>query len=79
MVPGPRVTEEQPWAEYDPTGDPDFGHAVRLLPDQLIDCRWPETFGWDVPPDLAPGQYAIRLTHEKALIYGFRTHIFQPW
>ena len=62
MIPGPRMSEEQSWAQYDPTADPNFGHAVRLMPDQLVDCRWPETFHWNVPTDLAPGQYAIRLT-----------------
>ena len=61
MMPGPRMNQEQLWSKYDPTQDPDFGHSVRLMADQLIDCRWPETFSWRVPADLAPGQYAIRL------------------
>ena len=65
MVPGPGLSEEQSWMEYDPTADANFGHAVRLMPDQLVDCRWPETFCWDVPADLAPGQYSIRLTDEE--------------
>ena len=43
MIPGPRREDEQVWHTYDPTSDPDFGHAVRLMADQLIDCRWPET------------------------------------
>lgn len=65
MMPGPRMNQEQSWPEYDPTADPSFGHAVRLMADQLVDCRWPETFSWQVPPDQASGQYAVRLRNDK--------------
>jgi hypothetical protein len=64
MIPGPALTEEQPWAEFDPTSEPSYGHAVRLMADQLVDCRWPELLSWTVPDDLPQGQYAVRLGNE---------------
>ncbi len=64
MIPGPGLQEEQPWAEFDPTSDPNHGHAVRLMADQLVDCRWPQVLTWTVPDDLPQGQYAMRLENE---------------
>ena len=64
MIPGPGLTEEQPWAEFDPTSEPSYGHAVRFMADQLVDCRWPELLSWTVPDDLPQGQYAVRLGNE---------------
>ena len=61
MIPGPRLVGEQPWAEYDPTTDSDFGHAVRLMADQVVDCGWPASLDWQVPQDLPSGHYAVRL------------------
>ncbi len=61
MIPGPRRTDDSDWSTYDPTTDPDFGHAVRCLPDAIVDCRWPVAFSWRVPDDTRSGQYGIRL------------------
>lgn len=45
---------------YDPAADPDRGHGLRLSSDDLVDCRWPVGFRWDVPPDADSGLYAFR-------------------
>jgi hypothetical protein len=61
LIPGPRRVGESDWIACDPTTDADFGHAVRLMADQIVDCRWSESLSWCVPEDLPTGQYAVRL------------------
>ena len=61
MIPGPRLVAEQSWAEYNPVADPNFGFAVRLMADQVVDCGWASSLDWPVPTDLPPGHYAVRL------------------
>lgn len=62
MVPGPRRTTDSDWSTYDPTSDPDFGHAIRLMADAVVDCRWPVAAEWQAPVDLRSGQYGVRVT-----------------
>ena len=68
MIPGPRRTDDSDWSSYDPTTDPDFGHAARCLPDAIVDCRWPVAFSWRVPDDARSGQYGIRLTDDTGAV-----------
>ncbi|MBI2504307.1 MAG: LamG domain-containing protein [Candidatus Latescibacteria bacterium] len=68
MVPGPRRTEDSDWHSYDPAHDPDFGHAIRLMGDALVDCRWPQALSWQVPADAPSGQYGVRLTDEAGQV-----------
>ncbi len=68
MVPGPRRTEDSDWQSYDPAADSDFGHAIRLMGDALVDCRWPLAQTWQVPVDAPSGQYAIRLRDEAGQV-----------
>ncbi len=63
MIPGPRIRENADWQTFDPARDTDFGYAVRLFRDTLVDCRWPVTARWRVPGDLRSGQYAARVTN----------------
>jgi hypothetical protein len=63
LIPGPRRTQDSDWSTYDPAADPDFGHAVRLMADAVVDCRWPVTAVWRVPPDTPNGQYGVRVTN----------------
>ncbi len=68
MVPGPRRMEDSDWCTYDPAADPDFGHAIRLMADALVDCRWPQALSWQVPVDARSGQYGIRLRDEAGQV-----------
>ena len=65
LVPAPTRLQDSDWSSYDPNLDPDFGHAVRLMADQFLDCRWPVAQSWRVPDELAPGQYAAHLTDQN--------------
>ena len=66
MIPGPRRTHDSDWLTYDPTQDPDFGYAIRLMADDIVDCRWPITATWTVPQDVVPGQYGCRATDQNS-------------
>ncbi|MCC7262931.1 MAG: LamG domain-containing protein [Candidatus Latescibacteria bacterium] len=68
MVPGPARTTDSDWHTYDPAADPDYGHAIRLMADALVDCRWPVSQTWPVPIDAPSGQYAIRLRDEAGQV-----------
>ena len=72
LIPGPNRSEDSDWCSYDPLVDPAFGHAVRLMADALVDCRWPVTATWTVPAGLASGQYAAQIRNaagEQRLVH----------
>ncbi|MBM3276776.1 MAG: LamG domain-containing protein [Candidatus Handelsmanbacteria bacterium] len=68
MVPGPRCIGDSDWHNYDPASDPNFGHALRLMGDALVDCRWPVAAQWQVPAEAQSGQYAIRLRDQAGQV-----------
>ncbi|MBA3707423.1 MAG: hypothetical protein H0W83_01225 [Planctomycetes bacterium] len=63
MIPGPGRIGDGDWSSYVPFSDPHFGHAIRFMPDQCSDARWPVACTWPVPADLPSGQYAAKLTN----------------
>ena len=65
LIPGPRLTDDSDWSTYNPTTDPAFGHAVRLMADAVVDCRWPVTAVWEAPDALPSGQYGVQMTNES--------------
>lgn len=65
LIPGPNLTDDSDWSAFNPTTDPAFGHAVRLMADAVVDCRWPVTAVWQAPEGLRSGQYGVRVTNES--------------
>jgi len=51
-------------AEYDPTRDPDRGHALRLASDDLYNARWKVNHRCRIPVDARSGVYAGRFDFE---------------
>lgn len=49
------------FGEWDPSTDPDRGHGLRLLSDDLYDCGWEPTLSWRVPGEARSGLYVLRL------------------
>jgi N,N-dimethylformamidase len=52
-----------PWSvpPYDPTTDPERGHGLRFNSDDLVDCGWPVSEAFEIPPEAASGLYAGRV------------------
>lgn len=62
MIGGPSFDAAVPrFREHVPAKDPRRGHGLRLASDDLYDCRWPETFRWQVPATARPGIHVARL------------------
>jgi len=65
MIGGPSYHPNVPrFDTYDPSGDPERGHALRLASDDLYDCRWQVTHSYAVPPDARPGLHVGRVYYE---------------
>lgn len=52
------------FSSYRPDADPDRGHGLRLLSDDLYDCRWNASLAWKVPATARSGFYVLRLRWE---------------
>lgn len=62
MIGGPSFDASVPrFSDYQPGLDPDRGHGLRLLSDDLYDCRWNPRLSWKVPSDARSGIYVLRL------------------
>lgn len=61
QIGGPASDPAQGVPGYDPTADPNRGHALRLSSDDLVDCGWPATDEFSIPPDAPAGLYAGRV------------------
>lgn len=61
QIGGPAFDAARGRPGYNPTTDPDRGHALRLSSDDLIDCGWPSALDWTVPSDADSGLYAFRV------------------
>ncbi len=65
MIGGPSFDASVPrFGEYDPRGDANRGHGLRLASDDLYDCHWQPTLEWRVPSDARSGLYVLRLRWE---------------
>lgn len=58
QIGGPAFDAARGIPGYDPTSDPDRGHALRLSSDDVADCEWSLTDEWQVPEDAPSGLYA---------------------
>lgn len=65
LIPGPGRTQDSDWSTFNPTTDAAFGHAVRLMADAVVDCRWPVTAAWNAPAAPDSGQYGVRVTNAR--------------
>lgn len=62
MIGGPSFNAAVPrFADYNPSRDPQRGHGLRLLSDDLYDCRWKPTLAWKVPRGTRSGLHVLRL------------------
>ncbi len=66
MIGGPSFDASIPrFGEYEPSRDPERGHALRLASDDLYDCEWEPVLDWKVPAETASGLYVLRLEWEQ--------------
>lgn len=66
MIGGPSFDAAVPrFGGYKPAEDPGRGHGLRLLSDDLFDCRWEPRLRWRVPRDARSGLHVLRLRWER--------------
>ncbi len=65
MIGGPSFDGNQVprFSQYEPTQDPQRGHALRFATDDLHDCQWSVTHEYAIPKTAKPGLYVGRFRY----------------